>query len=105
MNDKFLGWVFGTVAMAACCIGLPFLFVFLTGVGVFAWFADNALTAIVLIVFVAVVAMYGRDRKRRRHLGTGPSQAVEQPPTDQDWRSVPDQRSSRRANGIGHQPK
>ncbi len=104
MNDKFLGWAFGTAAMAACCIGLPLLFAFLTGVGVFAWFADNALTAIVLVLFVAVMAMYGRDRKKRRHLGTGPM--------DEDWPSVPDRReqipdlrSSRRANGVGHQPK
>ncbi len=104
MNDKFLGWAFGTAAMAACCIGLPFLFAFLAGVGVVAWFADNALTVLVLVLFVAVVAMYGRDRKQRRHLGTGPA--------DEDWPSVPDrreqipdQRSSRRANGIGHQPK
>ncbi len=112
MNDKFLGWAFGTAAMAACCIGLPFLFVFLTGIGVFAWFADNALTAIVLVLFVAVMAMYGRDRKKRSHLGTGPAHSVEQPLADEDWTSVPvrreqipDQRSPRRANGIGHQPK
>ncbi len=70
MNDKFLGWAFGTAAMAACCIGLPFLFAFLAGVGMFAWFADNPLTAIVLVLFVAVLAIYGRDRKQRRRLGT-----------------------------------
>ncbi len=105
MNDKFLGWAFGTAAMAACCIGLPLLFAFLAGVGVFAWFADNALTAIVLVLFVAIMAMYGRDRNKRRHLGTGPAQADGQPLADQDWPSVPDQRSSRRANAIGRQPK
>ncbi len=112
MNDKFLGWAFGTAAMAACCIGLPFLFAFLTGVGVFAWFADNSLTVLVLVLFVAVMAMYGRDRKKRRHLGTGPAQAIEHPLADEDWPSapdrreqIPDRRSSRRGNGIGHQPK
>ena len=45
MNDKFLGWVLGTVIMAACCIGVPLLIVFLIGTGVFAWFADNGLAA------------------------------------------------------------
>lgn len=105
MNDKFLGWVFGTAAMAACCIGLPLLFAFLAGVGVFAWFADNALTAIVLVVFVAIMAMYGRDRNKRRRLGTEPAQAVEHALANEDWPSVPDRRSSRRANGIGQQPK
>ncbi len=112
MNDKFLGWAFGTSAMAACCIGLPFLFAFLTGVGVFAWFADNTLTVIVLVLFVAVMAMFGRDRKKRRHLGTGRAQAVEHSPANEDWPSVPDRReqipdrrSSRRGNGIGHRPK
>ncbi len=73
MNDKFLGWAFGTAAMAACCIGLPFLVASLTGIGVFAWFADNALTVLVLALFVVAMAMFGRDRKKRRHLGTGRS--------------------------------
>ena len=73
MHDKFLGWVVGTAAMAACCIGIPFLFAFLTGVGVFAWFADNSLTVLVLVLFVVAMAMFGRDRKKRRHLGTGRS--------------------------------
>ncbi len=111
MNDKFLGWATGTVIMAACCIGVPLLIVFLTGVGVFAWFADNGLAIIAVVLFVAVMAKFGRDRKHRRHLGTGRAQAVEHSLADENWPSAPDrrdqfsdQRSSGRANSIGHGP-
>ncbi len=92
MNDKFLGWATGTVIMAACCIGVPLLIVFLAGVGVFAWFADNGLAIIAVVLFVAVMAKFRRDRKKRRHLGTGRPQAVEPSMANEDWPSAPDRR-------------
>ncbi len=112
MNDKILGWAFGTAAMAACCIGLPLFIVFLTGTGVFAWFAGNALWVFALVLIVAAIALFRRDRKKRRHLETGRAQAVEHSVANEDWPSVPnrrdqfpDRRSSGRGNGIGHRPK
>ena len=67
MNDKFLGWVLGTAIMAACCIGVPFLIVFLIGTGVFAWIADNGLAVIAVVVIVVAVALLRREQINRHH--------------------------------------
>lgn len=67
MNDKFLGWVFGSLAMAACCIGLPLLVGILVGTGVFAWIADNGLAIIAVIAVVAAIALWRREQINQRH--------------------------------------
>ena len=92
MNDKFLGWAFGTAAMAACCIGVPLLVGFLIGTGVFAWFAGNALWVFALVLIVAAIALFRRDRKKRRHLETRRAQAVEHSVANKAWSSVPRRR-------------
>ncbi len=91
MNDKLPGWLIGSVFMAACCIGVPLLLAFLSGVGLFAWFADNTFGVIALVLIAGAIALFRKERKKRRHLGTR-AQAVERAVTDnalpstQRWR-------------------
>ena len=66
MNDKFLGWVFGTVIMAACCLGVPLFLWFLGSAGVFAWLGNNSLAVVGLIIIAAIFYLLHRDPKKRR---------------------------------------
>ena len=69
MLDKFYGWVIGTVAFAACCIGIPAL-IAATSVGAFSWLFGPAQALALLLVVAAVLAFrrsYARWRERQRH--------------------------------------
>ncbi len=77
MNDNFFACIFTYVGIAACCIGVPLLIIFLGGVGIFAWIADNTLAVVGLGLIVIALIVFNRDRKKRRHLGTRRERAVD----------------------------
>ena len=79
MNDKFLAYFFSYVGIAACCIGVPLLIVFLGGLGIFAWIADNTLAVIGLGLIGIALILFNRDRKKRRRLGVWRERAVFEP--------------------------
>ena len=87
MNDKVLAYILGTAAMAACCIGVPLLLVFLSSVGFFAWFADNSIGVLALVTIVAGIVLFRRDQKKRRHPARRRAQAVERSAADKSWPS------------------
>ena len=89
MNDKFLAYFFSYVGIAACCIGVPLLIVFLGGLGIFAWIADNTLAVIGLGLIVVALILFNRGRKNPRRLGTRRERAVENPVADAAWPSTP----------------
>ncbi len=89
MNDRFLAYFFSYVGIAACCIGVPLLIVFLGGLGIFAWIADNTLAVIGLSLIGIALILFNRDRKKRRRLGAGRERAVENPAADAAWPSTP----------------
>jgi hypothetical protein len=89
MNDKLLAHIFGFVAVAACCIGVPALIIFLGGLGLFAWFASNSLALFALALIVAAGYLLHRDRRKRRRLGARRERAVEYPPADAALPSTP----------------
>ena len=88
MYDKFIGSIVALPVMVACCVGVPLLVGWITGAGLFAWFADNAFAAIGLFSIAAVVYLVHRDRKRRRHLGAQRERAVELPMVEDLERST-----------------
>ncbi len=89
MNDRFLAYFFSYVGIAACCIGVPLLIVFLGGLGIFAWIADNTLAVIGLGLIGVALILFNRDRKKQRRLGTRRERAVENPSADAAWPSTP----------------
>ncbi len=89
MNEKVWAYLFSFVGMAACCIGVPLLIVFLGGLGIFAWIADNTLAVIGLGLIGIALILFNRDRNKRRRLGTGRERAVEKPAADAAWPSTP----------------
>ncbi len=89
MNDKFPACFFRYVGIAACCIGVPLLIVFLGGLGIFAWIADNTLAVIGLGLIGIALILFNRDRKKRRRLGAWRERAVENPAADAAWPSTP----------------
>ncbi len=92
MSDKFLAYFFSYVGIAACCIGVPLLIVFLGGLGLFAWIADNALAVIGLGLIGIALILVNRDRKNRRRLGARRERAVENPAEEDAWQSAPHRR-------------
>ncbi len=89
MNDKFLAYFFSYVGIAACCIGVSLLIVFLGGLGIFAWIADNTLVVFGLGLIGIALILFNRDRKKRRRLGVWRKRAVENPAADAAWPSTP----------------
>ncbi len=89
MNDKFFAYIFSYVGIAACCIGVPLLIVFLGGLGIFAWIAANALAVIGLGLIGIALILFIRDRSKRRRLGAGREWDVENPAADAPWPSTP----------------
>ena len=63
MNEKLVAYIVSFVVMAACCFGVPALLFFLSGLGLFAWFADNS---IALALIGAAGYLLHRDRRKRR---------------------------------------
>jgi hypothetical protein len=88
MKDKFLAYFFSYVGIAACCIGVPLLIVFLGGLGIFAWIADNTMVVIGLGLIGIALILFNRDRKKRRRLGAWRERAVENPAADTAWPST-----------------
>ncbi len=89
MKDNFFAYIFTYVGIAACCIGVPLLIVFLGGLGIFAWIADNTLAVIGLGLIGIALNLFNRDRKKRRRLGSRRKRAVENPVADAAWPSTP----------------
>ena len=92
MNDKALAYLFSFVGIAVCCIGVPLLIVYVSGVGLFAWFADNTLAVIGLGLIGIALILFNRDRKNRRRLGARRARAVENPAEEDAWQSAPRRR-------------
>ncbi len=88
MNEKVWAYLFSFVGMAACCIGVPLLIVFLGGVGLFAWIADNTLAVIGLGLIGITLILFNRDRRKRRRLGARRKPAVENAAADDSWPST-----------------
>ena len=88
MNEKIWVYLFSFVGMAACCIGVPLLIVFLGGVGIFAWIADNTLAVIGLGLIGIALIIFNRDRRKRLRLGARRERAVEFPAADDSWPST-----------------
>jgi hypothetical protein len=89
MKDKFLAYFFSYVGIAACCIGVPLLIVFLGGLRIFAWIADNTLAVIGLGLIAIALILFIRDRSKRRRLGAGRERAVNKPVAEAAWPSTP----------------
>ena len=80
MNDKPLAFVIALPAMVACCLGLPLLVAWITGVGLFAWLAENTFAVVAAgLIAGGVGYLLHRDRKKRRHLRARREPAVEHP--------------------------
>ena len=89
MNDKFLAYFFTYVGMVACCIGVPLLIIFLGGVGIFAWIADNNWAVVGLGLIGIALILFNRDRKKQRRLDARRERAVENPAAGGAWPSTP----------------
>ena len=92
MSDKFLAYNFTYVGMVACCIGVPLLIIFLGGVGIFAWIADNNWAVVGLGLIGIALILFNRDRKKQRRLDARRERAVENPAADAAWPSAPHRR-------------
>ncbi len=92
MSDKFLAYFFSFVGIAACCIGVPLLIIFLGGLGLFAWIANNALAVVGLGLIGIVLILFNRERKNRRRLGARRERAIENPAKEDAWQSAPHRR-------------
>ncbi len=89
MSDKFLAYFFSFVGISACCIGVPLLIIFLGGLGLFAWIANNTLGVVGRGLIGIVLILFNRDRKKQRRLGTRRERAAENPVANAAWPSTP----------------
>ena len=91
MNEKLVAYIVSFVVIAACCLGVPLLIIFLGGLGLFAWFANNSLALFALALIVAAGYVLHRDRKKRRQFRAGrertvnPSSLDEAQPSNARW--------------------
>ena len=89
MNEKFLAYFFTFVGVSACCIGVPFLIVFLGGLGLFTWIANNTVALFALALIAAVGYLLHSDRKKRRQFRAGHERAVNPSSVDEAQPSIP----------------
>lgn len=74
MSDKPIAMISAFVLMAACCLGVPLLLMFLSGAAVTAWVLNDGVAWLALAAFVAAVLMlYRRSRRRAGPRRTGPA--------------------------------
>lgn len=65
MSDKPIAMISAFVLMAACCLGVPLLLMFLSGAAVTAWVLNDGVAWLALAAFVAAVLMLYRRSRRR----------------------------------------
>ncbi len=84
MSDKPIAMISAFVLMAACCLGVPLLLMFLSGAAVTAWVLNDGVAWLALAAVVAAALML--YRRSRRRAGPRPKTAPAGPagPTARD---------------------